>query len=74
MSKLSMYDYGRESKESYIKIGSVCNQETKKVKVSILNTNPFHNIINRVETITCCTPFGHVIISVWNNPRTGPIH
>ena len=50
-----MYDYGRESKETYTKNESVCNQETKKVKVkvkvSILNTNPFHNIINRVEQL-----------------------
>ena len=66
MSKISMYDYGRESKETYTKNESVCNQETKKVKVkmSIHNTNPFQNIINRVETITCSTPFGHVIIRV----------
>ena len=40
-----------ESKETYTKNESVCNQETKKVKVSILNTNPFHNIINRVEQL-----------------------
>lgn len=48
-----MYDYGRESKETYTKNESVCNQETKKVKVkvSILNTNPFHNRINRVEQL-----------------------